>query len=88
MAEAKPEELAKTLWTVELPRGRMTRWHQTLAELTLLAGQAIGIAMTFGIAKATPTRVEMEIDKKTVRVWVRGGDEEFVALDAHVETSQ
>jgi hypothetical protein len=81
------EERSKALWTIDYPKARQTRWHQTFAELVKEVGQALGLAMAFGHDKEAEIRVDVDIKAKNVRVWVRSGEEEFVAIDAHIESA-
>lgn len=85
-----PVDLSKTLWTAEFPRARYTRWHQTFQEVTAQVGQQIGFALGMGHTKGLDVRIEIEfLGGKTLRVSMRGSaEEEFLVLDAHVETSQ
>ena len=88
MAEAQPTE-PQALWTIEFPRGRYTRWHQSFQELILQVGQQIGLAMALGQAKGLDWRLELEHSGgRALRMTIHGPAEEFVVLDAHVESEQ
>jgi hypothetical protein len=83
------QAVEQSLWTIEFPRGRCTRWHQSFAELILQVGQQIGLAMALGYSKGLDWRLEMEHSGgRSLRMTIHGPDEEFVVLDAHVESTQ
>jgi len=85
---SEPESSAvETLWSVELPRQRLTKWHQTFQELVVHIGQAVGLAVAFGVQKGQHLKVDVDIDAGHVHILLIGADgEEFVALDASAET--